>query len=410
MSAQPPRSPARASGTDAAGMVAQVPATIVLGLGTLISHGFGLALVPAMLPRIADELNVGYGTLGGAVATGLVTYAIAAVSTGAILERVAPQVALLGSYAIAAAGLLIAAAANSVPILTLAVMILGFVAPISWSASLHVAGETTVVSARAAVMATASGGAALGVLINGILVQTSDSIHSWRVSFLVAAGLAVFPITIGLRVYRRHIARPEVSGAGFGAFRTAFRARAGRVIVYAGLTAGIAGFPFNVFLTATAIDELGLSALRAGTIWWLIGVLGLLAGPILGRYSDRTSPLRSLLVGAAMYAAGLVVLIGSWNYAGLLIAAVGYAFMNYPIWGLVGAIASDHFESGVAVRSISLGLVLASLGGAVGNFVVGRWIEATGSFRGPVVALTVMAGALAAWYVVVLRDGGLGDG
>jgi len=408
VSAQPPQHPIPTAG-DPVEMVTIVPATIVLGLGTLVSHGFGMALVPAMLPNIADELNVGYGTLGGAVATGLVAYAIAAVSTGAILERLAPQVALLGSYAVAAAGLLTASVADSVPVLALAVMILGFVAPVSWSASLHVAGQTTIPSARAAVMATASGGAALGVLINGILVQTSDSIHSWRVSFLIAAGLAAFPIAIGLRVYRRHLARPVVSAAGLSAFRTAFRARAGRVIVYAGLTAGIAGFPFNVFLTATAIDEMGVSALRAGAIWWLIGALGILAGPILGRYSDLTTPLRALLVGSAMYMAGMVVLVASWNYAGLVIAAVGYAFMNYPIWGLVGAIASHHFESGLAVRSISLGLVLASLGGAVGNSVAGRWIEATSSFRGPVITMTVMAAALTAWYVAALRDGGLSD-
>jgi MFS family permease len=388
-------------------MVSQGPATIVLGLGTLISHGFGLALVPAMLPRIADDLSIGYGTLGGAVATGLITYAIAAVSTGTILERLEPQVALLGSYALAAGGLLLAGAADSVLMLTLAVMILGFAAPVSWSASLHVAGETTERRARAAVMASASGGAALGVLINGILVQTSDSIHSWRISFVIAASLAALPIAIGLRVYRHRIARPVAAATSRGAYRAAFAARAGRVVVYAGLTAGIAGFPFNVFLTATAIDEMGVSALGAGSIWWLIGVLGLGAGPILGRYGDRTSPLRSLLLGTAMYVAGLVVLIGAWNYTGLLIAAVGYAFMNYPIWGLVGAIASEHFESGLAVRSISLGLVLAALGGAVGNSVAGPWIEATGSFRGPVVALTLMAAILVAWYVAVLRDGGL---
>ena len=39
-------------------------ATIALGLGTLVSHGFGLSLVPAMLPRIEEEFASGYGVLG----------------------------------------------------------------------------------------------------------------------------------------------------------------------------------------------------------------------------------------------------------------------------------------------------------------------------------------------------------
>jgi MFS family permease len=173
------------------------------------------------------------------------------------------------------------------------------------------------------------------------------------------------------------------------------------------LVAGIAGFPFNVFLTATALDELGVSSLGAGAVWWLIGILGILAGPILGRYGDRTSPLRSLLLGAAMYWAGLVVLIITWNYIGLLIAAIGYAFMNYPIWGLVGALANQRFDLGLAVRSISLGLVLASLGGAVGNAVAGPWIEATESFRGPVMAMAVIVTGLVAWYIAIVRGGGV---
>ena len=55
-------------------------ATIALSLGTLASHGFGLSLVPAMLPRIEEEFGSGYGVLGLAVASGLLAYA-----TGALM-------------------------------------------------------------------------------------------------------------------------------------------------------------------------------------------------------------------------------------------------------------------------------------------------------------------------------------
>ena len=110
-----------------------------------------------------------------------------------------------------------------------------------------------------------------------------------------------------------------------------------------------------------------------------------------------------------MYWASLMVLMVSWSYAGLLIAAVGYAFMNYPIWGLVGALANQRFTPGLAVRSVSLGLVLASLGAAVGNAIAGHRIESTGSFRGPVVAMAAIAAALVVWYAVIIRSGGVAE-
>jgi MFS family permease len=150
-----------------------------------------------------------------------------------------------------------------------------------------------------------------------------------------------------------------------------------------------------------------VSSFAAGALWWFIGILGMAAGPILGRYADRTTPLQALMAGALMYSAGLAVLVFSWNYVGLLVAAVGYAFMNYPIWGLVGAIANQHFAPGLAVRSVSLGLVAASLGGAVGNAITGPWIDATASFRWPVAAMAIMSVTLVAWYHAIGRDGAL---
>jgi MFS family permease len=199
------------AGAQAPATVRVWAATLVLGLGTLISHGFGLALVPAMLPRIADDLDVGYGLLGTAVTGGLAAYSIGAVTSARLLDRVPNRAGLFGSYALSGIGLLIAGAAVNPFTLTVAAAILGFIAPVSWALTLHVAGTTTARESRAAVMASASGSAALGVLINGVLVQTSDSVHTWRVSFAIAAALSLVPVVAGAFVYRKPIPRPARS-------------------------------------------------------------------------------------------------------------------------------------------------------------------------------------------------------
>ncbi len=388
--------------------VDRLPAALVLGSGTLISHGFGLALVPAMLPRIADDFGVGYGALGGALAFGLVAYSLGALSTGRIMDRVPSRGLLIGTYAASAGGLLLAGAADSIAMLAAATAVVGFAAPVSWATTLHVAGATTVAANRASVMASASGGAALGVLLNGVFVQTSESLHSWRVSFVVAALLAIIPIVGCLIVYRRPVTQPSSGGGSqHSGYRRVLASRAGRVVVVSSLVVGITGFPFSVFLTATAIDELHTSSFSAGLLWWLIGILGAVAGPLLGRYSDRTSPLRALTTLAIAYLAGLAVLIVAWGYIGLLIASIGFALLNYPVWGIVGALANDHFDSGLAVRSISLGLIGASLSGAVGNAVAGAWIDSSGTFRGPVIVIALIVGGLVAWLWTAARGHGL---
>ena len=88
------------------------PATIVLGMGTLVSHGFGLSLVPAMLPLIEAEFDSGYGALGVAVATGLIAYATGALITSAVMKRVPTRALLLATYVVTGAGFLGSALLN----------------------------------------------------------------------------------------------------------------------------------------------------------------------------------------------------------------------------------------------------------------------------------------------------------
>jgi len=380
-----------------------VPSTLVLGLGTLISHGFGLSLTPAMLPRISEDLDVGYGVLGAALATGLVAYSLGALSAGVILDRVPSRGLLVATYVTTAAGLLLAGSAQSVAVVTAAVVVTGFVAPVSWAVTLQVAAATTAPHVRGAVMASASGGAALGVLVNGVLVQTSESLHTWRVSYVVAAAVAVLPIAMAWLVYRVPVARPA-PGSGPAGFRAVMRTPVGRLIVLTSSVAGIVGFPFATFLTATALDEMQVTAFSAGALWWLVGLLGVAAGPVIGSYGDRRTPRHGLIALSISYLGGLLVLALLWSYLGLVIAVLGFAVMNYPIWGVLGSAANSDFGAAMAVRAITLGLAGAALAGAVGNAVAGAWIEATGSFRGPVVAIALMVGCLTTWLLVRRPD------
>lgn len=385
-------------------VVRPLSAGFVLSLGTLITHGFGLSLTPAMLPLIAAEIGSGYQALGLAVSTGFLGYTVGALLTSRLAGRIPVRSLLVGSYVGTTIGLVAAGSVDSAFELAPVVALLGLSASVSWTITIHIVNVTVVRGARSVVMSAASGGAALGVLVNGVLIQTATTLHTWRGSFAIAAAIGVVPIVGAILSFSDPIARPvaavsPLSIAGF------LKSPKGRIVILAGLVAGGTGLPFGTFLTATAIEQIGVGTFGTAALWWTIGVLGFAVSPIVGRYGDRRSPVHGLLAGSVAFGFGLAMLFTTWSYVGLLAAAVGYAVLNYPVWGLAGAVATTEFSARDSVRVVSLGLAAASISGAVTNAVVAVWVDSTGSMREPVGVFTVALLALSLFYLVVIRSG-----
>ena len=389
-------------------MIKTGPATLVLGLGTMVSHGFGLSLVPAMLPRIEHDFDSGYGVLGLAIATGLLAYLVGALLASWTLERLPTRTVLFGTLLLTGLGLLAAAAAQSPAVIAASVVVLGVSAPISWTTTTHVARVTVEAGSLALVTAGATGGAAVGTMVNGVLVQTSASLHTWRISFVFAALVAALVVIASLALFRRPIDQPASSadrGAARG-YRAVLTSRSGRIVVVTSGVSGVAAFTFAAFLTATAIDEMGVSSLSAAALFWVIGLVGAVSGLVVGRVGDRRTPLFGMVVITACYGVSLVILALFWRYPALLVAAVGLGILNYAVWGLVATEANRSFEPEIAVRAVSLGLVAAAGLGATGNALSGAWIDATESMRAPIAVAAVLTCGLALWLASLYRSGG----
>lgn len=104
------------------------------------------------------------------------------------------------------------------------------------------------------------------------------------------------------------------------------------------------------------------------------------------------------------YAATLDLLAAIWVYPTLVIAAIGLGVVNYPVWGLMAALANRSFQADLAVRAVSLGLVAAAVLGAIGNSLTGLWIDETGSMREPIVLLAILTSGSALWLSVMHRQ------
>ena len=128
---------------------------------------------------------------------------------------------------------------------------------------------------------------------------------------------------------------------------------------------------------------------------------------LLGILSDRTGQRRPFIAGSlALAAAGflLSVLASSpvWSIAGLVIAAAG-------IWGALGpfwAFAGSFLSGAGAATGFALINSIGNLGGFTGPFLVGFFLDSTGSYAAGMtfMGLTVLAGGIAAWLLKFIRQ------
>lgn len=380
--------------------VSPLTAAALFGVVILVTHGFGNSLVPALLPRIAESFQTGYGVLGLAVATSIGAYGLGAALGVRVLDLVPPRGLLTICLAVCGLGYLAVSAASSPGVLAMCVVLIGLSSPISWSVAVHMIGRVVDPGSQGRVMTVAAAGAAVGNGINGVFVQVLTGPGQWRLSFVIASVLAACAVGGTLLVFRRPVgspSRPPEVGHGGNVWRRIWSVPGGRVVILMSMVAGTGGITFAAYLSEVAIDELLVSPLAAAVPWWLASVVGLVAALPVGLMGDRGSPVGVMSFTAAAYAASLLVLAIMWSYPALLVAAFGFALLNFPVWGLIGLAAHRSLPSDLAVRAVSGGLVVAAWSAMPAVTVAGIWIDRTGSFRGPLVVLALLMSVVTIW-------------
>lgn len=386
----------------------------LFGVVILVTHGFGNSLVPAMLPRIAESFETGYGVLGLAVATGLLSYGLGALVGVAVLDRVPPRGLLAACLAVCALGFLAVSRAGSPAMLSLSVVAVGLSSPISWLATVHIVGQVVRPSSHGRVLSVSSVGAGLGSGINGVFVQVFAGPGEWRWPFVIAGSLSLLTLAATYLVLRFPVDRPErperVAGQDH-VWKRIWSVPRGRIVIFLSMFAGIGGFTFAGYLSEIAVDELMVGPVAAGFPWWLASAVGLVIALPLGTLADRNDPIGVISLMILTYGLCLSVLAVTWSYQGLLVASAGFAVLNYPLWGLLGLLAHRGLPRELVPRTVSMGLVAGAWCATLGVTMAGQWIDLSGSFRGSVIVLAMLAVAVAVWLgSVYLRESGSAGG
>lgn len=167
----------------------------------------------------------------------------------------------------------------------------------------------------------------------------------------------------------------------------------------------VALYAVTFWLPSIVGDIAGRSEFQVGLLVAVPWLCALAAVYVTGRASDRTGRRRPFLVGALLAGSAgtlLATLVSPWlGLAALCLAAMGFKTSSPVFW----TIPQSYLDARIAAPAIALVNSLGNLGGFVSPTAFGILQDATGSNRGGLIGLSVVA-VLAATNVALVRGGG----
>ncbi|MCC6238443.1 MAG: MFS transporter [Dehalococcoidia bacterium] len=387
-----------------------------------LAHGMTHTLeltFAALLLRIGSEFGASLATLGGVAFAGTLTFGMAALPAGYLSDRFGPRAVIAGAMFAASACALLVAFAPSLPVLAVALAILG--GAIGLYHPPGTAMVSTVFERRGRAFAIHGIAGNLGISAAPLIASAVAVLVNWRAAYVLLALLA-----LGVALMTRLVAPDRFEAArrareAASAAQATARGGAKRrstppavrswtapplLLVYAA-TIGT-GFVYRgalTFLPTHLEEHLGLSFLGwtpqaiAGAMSSLVlfaAVFGQIAG---GMMSDRMS-LERAAVPIVVLLVPALVLVSLSSGVVLVLAAAMFGLVNFAQQPVFNGLVADYAPTGSAGRAFGISFFLSfGLGSSaawLAGVVAERW-GTSGTFAmlaGIAVALSVVAVAL----------------
>lgn len=236
------------------------------------------------------------------------------------------------------------------------------------------------------------GGGGLGFAVSGLVVPPLIGLHpekGWRIAWGGMLTFVLIGAALGgllLRDPPRRLERP--------ALLASLRAVAGRPVIWqlggVFLLYGLAYITFGTFFTAHLVVGRGVSAVDAGQLWALNGIVGIPGAIVAGVAADRLGHRPTLVMLYAAQGASLLLLGLGASWGWYLAAALLYGFTIWSFAGVISAACGSAVGPSLAPAAVSLAVTLMSVGQMLGPVVGGLLADPDGGYTR---ALLVGAGA-----------------
>ena len=352
--------------------------SLILTACSAVTHGFSMFLYSALLPEVRDLFQLSYSTASFISALLFIAYMLTSLISGVLLTK-------LGGYklfllTIGISPVLLALAVLSPWALGFAIC-LAFVsgcAVANWNAIVALSSDIIPLKFRNRILGLASAGAAFAITLNGILIALflpELSLQAfWFVCAAITAAIAFLSFIYLPKpkeeAQEQNYQKPSINP------KTILKSHP--VALQAVLLSAFIGFisgPFLTFLSPFIVDVLKGDSNQTGSIWTMIGVAGIVGGIIIGALADKFGIIQVIKLTLLSFAACILLLLWDAKLWVLWACASIFAFLYFPVWGLIASHISDFVDSKQSALIVSLGMVGYGCGNAFASSLCGILLD-----------------------------------
>jgi len=354
--------------TDRRGWVSVL--SVALGSFVLVLSEF---LPIGLLPAIAADLRIDVGTAGLMVVVTALMGAIGAPVVTVYTSRVDRRVVLWSLTALLVVADVLGALAPGFGVLLVSRMLLGLCIGGFWALGAGIASRLVRESAVIRATSFITAGVSVATVVSLPLGAFVSSVATWRLAFLIGAGLGVIALVLQLTMLPRIPALQRVRFATLGQLLTIPRARIGLIATALAFVAQFSAYTY----VAPYLQELVRISPTTTTVALLaFGIAGIagnfVAGITLSRSVTGTLAVTKISLAIAVVALPLL----AWSLPGVFVLLVVWGF----VWGALplglqtwmSQAAPDASDGSLALFVTTIQIAI-SAGSVVGGLGVGAF-------------------------------------
>ena len=369
----------------AASAEAQWPAVASLALGV-----FGLVtaefLPASLLTAMAGDLHITDGAAGQAVTATALVGAVAAPSIPLLTKRLDRRHVMLALTLLLILSNVIAATANSLPVLLVARVMLGIALGGFWSMSAALAMRLVPEALFARAMSLILTGVSVATVCAAPLGAWMGDLWGWRSAFIAAGVVSVFTLAVQFFTLPALPPRDNPNLRVLGELLTRRPVRVALLAVLLVISGHFAGFTY-IRPLMEQVTHLSVSTITAVLLGYGIGgFFGNFAGGwIAGRSERHAIVFGGVLI--AVLAASLLIGGSSIWVTAIAIPLWGFAFGAFPVgfqtWIVRAAPDQAEGAGGLLVAAFQIAIASGAIGG-------GLLVDHIGALGGPAFAVAAL--------------------
>jgi predicted MFS family arabinose efflux permease len=375
-----------------------MPSTLLLGLA-MFAVGVDAYIVAAVLPAIADNLQEPIEKVGLLASAYALPMALLAPVFGPLSDRRGRRYALrlgLAIFAVAAAACVIA---PNLGLLLVTRAVNGLGAAIILPAAIAKAGDLPTEAERGRAIGLLGAVFPLSTLIGLPIGAAVTILGGWRAPFAFIALVALIALAGVSRLPADH---PTVQPVRYvDSLRSMLRDRRALSIMAVTFLWFGGAFGLFVYVGEFVHRAFAIPVDRAGLVYVVVGLVGIIAARTSGRFIATIGPRRTVLIGLSLFAGAVFVL--PLTTIALPLALIVFAIWAFGTWFGIPAlntIVAGLSESERGTR-LAFNSSAQSLSNVVGPIVTGAIIANWGfGVAGPYTSLLGLSTLALAWLVL----------